>query len=266
MPIQYYQKENTGQGFSRNIGVEKSNGKYVVFFDSDCLIPEDYFTEADKYLSEFNPDAWGGPDKAHSSFTDFQKAVAFTMSSILTTGGIRGKKNHMGKFQPRSFNMGMKRDVFLSVKGFKQTNLGEDIELSTRLMNEGFKTSLFPNCFVYHKRRDTLDKFVQQAFSFGRGRIINSRTNKGALKLVHLFPLLFLLGFISIPFWYLIDPVLSGAAFLAYTIYFLLVSIFALIEYQSISVAFQVMPVSFLQLTSYAVGMLSEWTKKSKKV
>ncbi len=264
LPLHYYQKENTGQGFTRNWAAEKAQGEFLVFLDSDCLVPSNYFDIVDEFLRDNNTDSWGGPDRAHRSFTDLQKAVGFTMSSFLTTGGIRGQKKHFGKFQPRSFNMGVRREAFLQVKGFYQTNLGEDIEFSTRFRNCGYKSSLIKDAFVYHKRRETVDKFVRQAFNFGRGRVINARQNKGAFKVVHLLPLMFTLGFLSIPFWYLIHPLLVIYAFLLYIIYFLLIGFFAILEYKSLKIGILSIPIAFIQLSSYALGMVFEWVKKSK--
>ncbi|MDH5604374.1 MAG: glycosyltransferase, partial [Cyclobacteriaceae bacterium] len=146
--IRFIRKENTGQGFSRNIAAQQAHGEYLVFFDSDCLIPESYFKEVESFIGQEKIDAWGGPDRAHDSFTVLQKAISFTMTSVLTTGGIRGKKSHVGKFQPRSFNMGISKEVFLDMGGFHQTNLGEDVELSMRLLEKGCKTVLIERAFV----------------------------------------------------------------------------------------------------------------------
>lgn len=86
LDVTYYFKENSGQGFSRNYGYERAKGDYYVVFDSDCIIPPNYFEELEKALDEKYLDAFGGPDKSHPSFTDVQKAISYSMTSLFTTG------------------------------------------------------------------------------------------------------------------------------------------------------------------------------------
>jgi glycosyltransferase involved in cell wall biosynthesis len=171
LEIQYFYKENSGQGFSRNFGFEKAQGDYYIVFDSDCIIPEDYFETVDQHLDENPLDAFGGPDAALESFTLVQKAISYSMTSFFTTGGIRGGNKQLEKFRPRSFNMGISKAVFEKTSGYNITRMGEDIEFSIRIEKAGFKTGLIPNAKVYHKRRTRLDQFYKQLFFFGRGRI-----------------------------------------------------------------------------------------------
>ena len=158
----YYFKENEGRSIARNYGIERSSGEWLLFFDSDCVIPEDYFEKLEQCISE-NPEAscFGGPDAAHDSFTDTQKAINYSMTSFLTTGGIRGGKISLEKFVPRTFNMGYKRDVYNKVGGFREM-FSEDIDMSTRIRNAGFSISLFPDLYVYHKRSLEFKKFMRQ--------------------------------------------------------------------------------------------------------
>src|SRR5690606_13158457 len=168
LDIHYYFKENAGQGFARNYGFERAKGDYFVIFDSDCLIPSNYLEIVKNYLYEHHLDAYGGPDDAHSSFTPVQKAISYAMTSVFTTGGIRGKKkNAGGAFHPRSFNMGVSRKVWQKIGGFIITRLGEDIEYSIRIQKAGFKTGLIPEAKVYHKRRTNFKQFWKQLHFFG---------------------------------------------------------------------------------------------------
>ena len=136
--LTYYYKENTGQGFSRNFGFERANGDYFVVFDSDAIVPPTYLETVDRHLKASWLDAYGGPDAADPDFTPLQRAISYSMTSVFTTGGIRGsKKNLGGQFHPRSFNMGLSRKVFQETGGFAKRDMGEDMELSTRLMRSG---------------------------------------------------------------------------------------------------------------------------------
>jgi len=262
LDIIYKKKENTGQGFSRNFAADFAKGEYLVFFDSDCLIPEDYFLVCSKYLNENVIDGWGGPDKAHSSFSLIQKATGYTMSGFFTTGGIRGGKKHIGRFQPRSFNMGISKKAFLEVGGFAQTNLGEDVELSMRLLAGGYKMNLIPKAFVYHKRRTSLLQFFHQTKSFGKGRVLSGKKIKGGIKAVHFFPLLFTLGlfFWILSFWFIPALFQLGIPFLS--IYFLLIFMDALAKTHNILVALLSIITAVIQLTAYGVGFLLEWVRR----
>ena len=173
--ISYYYKDNSGPGNSRNFGMQKAKGDYFIIFDSDCIIPKNYLTEVMKALKQNYVDCFGGPDKALDSFSDIQKAINFAMTSFLTTGGIRGGSEKINKFQPRSFNMGISKIAFEKSNGFGNIHPGEDPDLSIRLWNLGYETRLFPNAFVYHKRRIDWDKFSTQVNKFGKARpILNS--------------------------------------------------------------------------------------------
>jgi glycosyltransferase involved in cell wall biosynthesis len=188
LDIKYYVKENAGQGFARNYAFERANGDYFIIFDSDCLIPEDYLEIVNNSLAENWLDAYGGPDASHPSFTPTQKAISYAMTSPFTTGGIRGNKKSIGQFHPRSFNMGLSRQVWEKAGGFIITRSGEDIEFSIRIHAMGYKIGLIPRAKVYHKRRTNLLQFYKQIHFFGRARINVYKFFPNELKPVHFFP------------------------------------------------------------------------------
>ncbi len=195
LDIHYYFKPNAGQGFARNYGFERAKGDYFMVFDSDCLIPKDYLETVRDYLFEHKLDAYGGPDAAHQSFTPVQKAISYAMTSPFTTGGIRGNAKHIGQFHPRSFNMGVSREVWEKVGGYILTRLGEDIEYSIRIHEAGFKIGLIPAAKVYHKRRTSFAQFYKQLHFFGRARINIYKHFPAELKLMHFFPAVFTCAF-----------------------------------------------------------------------
>lgn len=263
LQLSYYYKENSGQGFSRNFGFEKAEGDFFIVFDSDCLIPNHYFEAVEKYLDENSIDAFGGPDKAHDSFTSLQKAISYSMTSPLTTGGIRGNKKHYGTFHPRSFNMGISRQVYDKVGGYKITRMGEDLEFSMRIINAGFKTALIPDAYVYHKRRTSLSEFYKQLHFFGRARINVGRFFPSEVKLFHWFPAMFTLGFISLPFWSAVNIEVSILAYSVYGLFFVLNFMASLFKNKSLSVGLLSIATSFVQLFAYGVGFLTELGRKS---
>ncbi len=260
--IQYFFKPNTGQGFSRNFAYERCKGDYFIVFDSDCIVPPNYLEKVEERLNAQWVDAYGGPDRAHSSFTNVQKAISYSMTSVFTTGGIRGNKKHVGTFHPRSFNMGISKEVFEKTKGYVITRMGEDIEFSIRIIRSGFSTGLIEDAFVYHKRRTSIGQFYRQLKFFGRARINISRFYSSELKLVHLFPFLFLMACV---FWVasaLVVPTLFQIGLPLVALYVLLIFMDATKKNKSVKVGVLSIVTSFTQLFAYGVGFLQEGLKK----
>ncbi|MDX1619032.1 MAG: glycosyltransferase, partial [Balneolaceae bacterium] len=256
--IRYFFKDNSGQGFSRNYGFERARGEYYIVFDSDCIIPPRYFETVYTYLQIHPLDAFGGPDRAHPSFTPLQKAISYSMTSRFTTGGIRGDRKASGSFHPRSFNMGISQEVFEKTGGYRITRMGEDLEFSIRIKKQGFKVGLIPDAFVYHKRRTSLRQFYSQLHFFGRARINVGRFHPDEIQPLHLLPALFTLGccfFVTTPFWQqelfvgMLSLGLLGAGMIA---------IDAVVKYRSLRVGLLSVITSFVQLFAYGMGFLSE--------
>lgn len=262
LTIHYYFKDNSGPGPSRNYGFTKATGSYFVVFDSDCIIPPTYFEAVEKALAQYHWDAWGGPDRGHEDFTLMQRAMGYTMSSVFTTGGIRGGKKHMGEFQPRSFNMGISRQVYERTQGFKFDRYAEDIELSIRMRKEGFKVGLIPDAYVFHKRRTNFKQFFKQVYNFGRGRVHVGKAHPGEIKITHWFPTVFMFGLVVWPFIYLISPFLFAAASIFLGMYFLAILIHGTMVTDSLAVGLLSVPSAVVQLTGYGYGFIREKLKK----
>lgn len=259
LEINYFFKDNSGPGLSRNYGAERATGDYIIFLDSDCVIPEHYLEEVDRALESGYRDAFGGPDKAHASFTNLQKAINYAMTSFLTTGGIRGGKKRLDVFYPRSFNMGYSKEVFKKTGGFSSMRFGEDIDMSLRILDNGFKTMLIEKAYVWHKRRTKFKRFYKQVFNSGIARINLYLRHPHSLKTVHVLPSLFLIGclfFILAALFihpYFIFPIL---------LFTILVLIDSSIQNKNLVVGLMSVPASFIQLLGYGSGFLYAFWKR----
>jgi glycosyltransferase involved in cell wall biosynthesis len=270
LDIKYFIKPNSGQGFSRNFGFEQAKGDYFVVFDSDCLIPEDYLQIVNDSLIENYLDAYGGPDDAHPSFTPIQKAISYAMTSPFTTGGTRGSKKGIGQFHPRSFNMGISREVWEKAGGFIITRLGEDIEYSIRIHSMGFKIGLIPEAKVYHKRRTDFYRFYKQLHFFGRARINVYKFFPKGLKLVHFFPAVFTLFLAftllaNIVSFAMADRTVRVITCLCnYIVAFIILLIFfhAWWKNKSLKIAFLSIIASFTLLIAYGLGFMQDFIKR----
>ena len=277
--LHYYAKENSGPGQSRNYGAERASGEYLLILDSDVVLPTGYLEAVDhsltSHLSPLTPIvAFGGPDAAHPSFTPVQKAISYSMTSFFTTGGIRGGKAKLDKFYPRSFNMGIRRNVYLQLGGFSKMRFGEDIDFSYRIVEAGHSPRLFPEAWVWHKRRTDFKKFFRQVYNSGIARINLEKRHPGTMKLVHLLPTVFTVGVIAL---ILISAV--GRALMHYVdrdqfywmcfapwipilLYSLLICIDSTIKNKSLKVGLLSVPAAFVQLMGYGLGFIESWWKR----
>lgn len=260
--IHYIFKLNSGPGPSRNYGFTKAKSDFLVVFDSDCIVPPHYFEAVDNHRKNASFDTWGGPDRSHESFTPLQQAMAYTMSSPLTTGGIRGGEKHFSWFQPRSFNMGMSKHVFEKTGGFVFKRFAEDIELSIRVREAGFTSVLIRDAFVYHKRRTTLKQFFHQVSNFGKGRVMVGRVHKKAIHVTHWLPSLFTLGLLALPFLLLFGFSIFLIGVSIYGLFSLAVALDALRTTGNLLVSILSVPSAFVQLIGYGTGFMNEWSMK----
>ena len=260
LKITYLKKENTGPGDSRNFGMQKATGTYYIILDSDVVLPPNYLREVNDYLAVEFLDCFGGPDAAHENFSNLQKAINYSMTSLLTTGGIRGRKKAVEKFQPRSFNMGISREAFDATGGFGSIHPGEDPDLSLRLLKAGFKTGLIPGAVVFHKRRIDWAKFYIQVYKFGLVRPILNSWHPESAKVTYWFPTVFILGLIpalllllfGFPFF-----------FILYLLYFSFIGLDAGIKNKSLNIGIAAIIATIIQFTGYGFGFLkSIWKIK----
>ncbi|SNZ00673.1 glycosyltransferase [Flagellimonas pacifica] len=250
----YYYKENTGPGDSRNFGMQKAKGNYFIILDSDCILPKQYLTEVNTELEHQFIHCFGGPDAADESFTTVQKAINYVMTSFFTTGGIRGRSKSVGKFQPRSFNMGISAEAFKKIGGFGRIHPGEDPDLTFRIWKGGFESRLFPKAYVYHKRRIDWNKFYVQVNKFGMVRPILNKWHPGTAKLTYWFPTLFMAAlFVSVVMAILR---VSFVPLMLFASYFLLLFFDALFKNKNIKVAFLAIFAALTQFTGYGIGFL----------
>ena len=293
LDLHYYYKDNSGPGQSRNYGAERAQGEWLIVLDSDVVLPEGYLAAVNEALtsrlsSRPSCDAWGGPDSAHPDFTPVQKAISYSMTSFFTTGGIRGGKTKMDKFFPRSYNMGVRREVWNELGGFSKMRFGEDIDFSYRIVEAGHKTALIPEAWVWHKRRTDFRKFFRQVFNSGIARINLTKRHPGTLKLVHLLPTVFTVGVIGCLMLLGLGAALycygewldarglrptdnmhQGVGFvlcvlgiLPLLLYSLLIFVHSSLQNKSAYVGLLSVPAAFVQLMGYGLGFIKAWWKR----
>ena len=263
LDVHYYTKPNSGPGQTRNYGVERAKGEYVLILDSDAVLPGGYLAAVEAELAANPCDAFGGPDRSHASFTAMQKAINYAMTSFFTTGGIRGGKKKMDKFYPRSFNMGVRTEVYRQLGGFSEMRFGEDIDFSTRIFKGGYSCRLFPEAWVWHKRRTDLRKFFKQVHNSGIARINLTQRHPGTLKLVHLLPAVFTVGCLLLVVLAAVAAIAGCPHWWAMLAPLALFSLIILVDAtraeHSLGVGVRAVAAAFVQLTGYGSGFLRAW-------
>ncbi|RPG64236.1 MAG: glycosyltransferase [Flammeovirgaceae bacterium TMED290] len=256
LDISYFFTENQGPALARNFGVKNANGEWIIFFDSDCTVPNNYFKILEKFLNNNLIDFFGGPDTLDDSFNDIQKSINFSMTSFLTTGGIRGRKKSIDKFLPRTFNMGVKKKSFNEVEGFSNIRYGEDLDLSYRLSKKGKSSALIDKAFVNHKRRSNLSSFFKQIYNSGRARNFLNNRHKGTFRFYHLLPSLFVIFFILSFLFYLIDFRITLFILIVYSLYFIIIFLSSSFINKNIYIGFLSIITTFIQFLGYGFGFL----------
>lgn len=275
LDLHYYYKDNSGPGQSRNYGAERAKGDYLLILDSDVVLPKGYIRAVSEELNREPADAFGGPDCAHESFTDTQKAISYSMTSFFTTGGIRGGKKKLDKFYPRSFNMGIRRDVYQELGGFSKMRFGEDIDFSIRIFKAGKRCRLFPEAWVWHKRRTDFRKFWKQVYNSGIARINLYKKYPDSLKLVHLLPMIFTVGttcllllilsglfLLCIPIINIIGSLLVMIGLIPLLLYSIIICVDSTMQNNSLKIGLLSIAAAFIQLTGYGCGFISAWWKR----
>ncbi len=258
LDVHYYYKPNSGPGQTRNYGAERSRGEYLLILDSDCILPEGYLEAVEAELRREPADAFGGPDRAHDSFTPVQKAINYAMTSFFTTGGIRGGKKKMDKFYPRSFNMGIRAEAYRALGGFSKMRFGEDIDFSIRIFKAGYRCRLFPSAWVWHKRRTDFRKFFKQVHNSGIARIDLYKKYPESLKLVHLLPAVFTVGVALV----LLAAFRWVGSLWLLGIFMLVIFSDSSLKNKSLKIGILSVIAAFIQLVGYGSGFLLAWWKR----
>lgn len=266
LEMRYFRQQNKGPGAARNLGLENAAGDFYIFVDSDVITPSHWLETIYREVNAENYDAFGGPDKAHESFSPTLKAIDYAMTSFITTGGLRGRKGKkLAKFFPRSFNMGLSKATYEKIGGFGGLRHGQDIEYSNRIIKSGASVGYIHEAHVYHKRRTSIKKFFKQVFNWGVARINLYKLDSNMLEPLHALPavatLLFVLILLS---GALISAMLPVAQFmlLSMATVFWLSAMHAFFRYKNFLTPFLVPITMFIQIFAYGVGFIYAFFKR----
>ena len=261
-----YGQTNQGPGAARNFGMQKATGDFFIFIDSDVTVPPGWLKSIDAELNATGADAYGGPDTFRDSFPPLLKAINYSMTSFITTGGLRGRKGKkLARFYPRSFNMGLSRKLWQEIGGFGNLRHGQDIEFSNRIIRSGAKVAYIHDAAVYHKRRTSIRRFYKQVFNWGMARVNLFKMDPAMFEPLHAAPAVATLIAITVlllaPFSSFFMLILIGGLILA-----AIVLLFSMIDavrlYRQLTPAFYLPLVMPAQIFGYGLGFLVNFVRR----
>jgi len=263
--LRFISQENKGPGAARNHAMENARSLFFIFVDSDVTMPPDWLLKINNQLSFENADAFGGPDSYRDDFSPLLKAINYSMTSFITTGGLRGKKGKkLARFYPRSFNMGLKKELWMKIGGFGTLRHGQDIEFSHRIIKSGAKV-LYIDAPVFHKRRTNIKRFYKQVFNWGVARINLYRLDRGMLELLHAAPaiatlIVFFILILAIFFKLFQFILFCGLVFGAIILFFSVID--SIFKYKSIRPALWLPFVMPAQIFGYGSGFIYNYVRR----
>jgi cellulose synthase/poly-beta-1,6-N-acetylglucosamine synthase-like glycosyltransferase len=257
-------QDHRGPGAARNMGMKLAQGKILVFTDTDCIPHPHWLENLIHPFADETVGAAGGPEVPDPVEPILSRCFQFVMTSPLTTGGLRGAKKQLARYYPRTFNMAISRKAYEKVGGFKEWYHGEDVEMSFRIKEAGFKLIYCDDAKVYHHRPATFSSFFLQLLKMGEARWLLFRTHRELIEPLFLLPpsaivLLTVLLVLS-PFSPAILSLLQALLTLG-IIYLAMVGLSAWSAFKSVR-AFFLAPLAFIcQQVGYGAGFLYGLTR-----
>ena len=150
LPLTFLESPKRGVSFQRNYAAKSAKGKYIIFFDADVMIEDDFLQKINSYLEKEDIDiltTWNKP----ISGKPIDEFIYLFMNIFMLELIKKKSPGAVGVF------ICVKKSSFEKIGGFRENvNFGEDFDLAKRLHDSGFTYALLkkPKIHVSVRRFD----------------------------------------------------------------------------------------------------------------
>jgi len=169
----------TGRGpaAARNVGASKASGEILAFIDSDCSASPEWLNELLPAFDNLAMAAVGGQVDGMCTASAIDRYESI-MSSLSLGSRERTGSGGDDTFYLPSCNLLVRRTAFRSANGFRdEMHVGEDVDLTWRLRDNGWTIAYLPAGNVLHEHRSSIRSFMSRRFDYG--------TSEGMLQILH---------------------------------------------------------------------------------
>lgn len=184
---------------ARKAGIQEASGDYLFFACIDCVIEKDSISKAIK-LFETDKELKG----LCFAIKNYSKASVIETVDFLLEHYYWlpcQKRKTFAKYLSGCSSV-YKKEIFLNNKYEEFDSYGEDIILSLRLANQGYKLSFEPSINVTHINiKDNFSSFIKHQFRVGAGSALVRKKADKSFRVIFLkFPILiFITPFYVVP-------------------------------------------------------------------
>lgn len=180
--------------YAMNIGIEASQGKYIVRLDAHADYAVDYISKCVYYLESTGAENVGGVAETKSQGF-IGNAIAKMLSSKFGVGNSQFRTNGESGYVDTVPFGAFRREVFSKYGGYDERLVrNQDNEMNFRIRKNGGKIYLANDIRLSYYCRDSIKGIASMAKKNGMWNIITMNLCPGSMGLRHFIPFLFVIS------------------------------------------------------------------------
>jgi glycosyltransferase involved in cell wall biosynthesis len=153
-------EKKRGPAAARNLGLKNTRARYIVFIDSDCILPKDWTKKCMKRIKNKKIAGVGGPGIAT------EKTLISESLNLLLYGGKFDKKCFVTSLA--TMNAFYDRKKIGKMLFNEKLIMAEDPEFSFRVIKLGHNLLFDNKLFVYHNHPTNIKHIVKRWYNYGK--------------------------------------------------------------------------------------------------